>query len=71
MLHLIKREYGNSLTKFFLEKYFLLIFVISFFVLISAYVLEFLFNYPPCKLCVYQRIPYFFFMCFVTVFTNN
>ena len=41
------------------KKYFWLILIISVLVLISAYVLEYFFNYPPCKLCLYQRIPYF------------
>ena len=53
---------NNSKVKnsLFSEKiYFLLILIISIFVLISAYVLEYFFNYPPCKLCLYQRIPYF------------
>ena len=28
-------------------------------VLISAYVIEYKFNHDPCKLCIYERIPYF------------
>ena len=39
--------------------YFLLIFTISTVIIVGAYVLEYLYNFPPCKLCIYQRIPYF------------
>jgi len=28
-------------------------------VLISAYVIEYKFDHKPCKLCLYERIPYF------------
>lgn len=45
----------------FLKRYyFFLTLITSFFVIISAYILEFFYNFPPCKLCIYQRIPYFF-----------
>ena len=27
--------------------------------LVSAYVIEYKFNHDPCKLCIYERIPYF------------
>ena len=30
-----------------------------FMILISAYVIQYKFNYVPCKLCLYERIPYF------------
>ncbi len=39
--------------------YFLLIFTISTIIIVGAYVLEYFYNFPPCKLCIYQRIPYF------------
>ena len=35
----------------------ILIFV--FFVLVSAFVIEHIYGYQPCKLCLYERIPYF------------
>ena len=35
----------------------LLIFI--FLILIFAYVIEYKFGHDPCKLCLYQRIPYF------------
>ena len=28
-------------------------------VLVSAYVIEYILGYQPCKLCIYERIPYF------------
>ena len=49
--------YFSSLN---MNNYFILLFVLSFFTLLSAYILEYFFNHPPCKLCIYQRIPYFF-----------
>ena len=42
-----------------MKNYFILLFLVSFFTLSSAYVLEYFFNHPPCKLCIYQRLPYF------------
>ena len=50
-----------------LKKYFLLIFCISIFSLLSVIYIEFVLNQKPCKLCVYQRIPYIvtIFICFL------
>jgi len=52
---------------FSLKKYFLLIFCISVFSLLSVIYIEFVLNQKPCKLCVYQRIPYIvaIFICFL------
>ena len=41
-----------------LKNYFLLIFLLSIFSLLSAIYIEFALNQKPCKLCIYQRIPY-------------
>ena len=35
------------------------ILVLIFLVLISAFMIEYALGYKPCKLCIYQRIPYF------------
>ena len=45
--------------------YFLIVFIISSIIIVSAYILEYIYNFPPCKLCIYQRIPYFLilFVC--------
>ncbi len=40
------------------KNYFYVICLVSFLVLITAYGLEVIGNFPPCKLCIYQRIPY-------------
>jgi len=38
-----------------------ILFSVFFFILvvtISAFIIEYQFNYQPCKLCIYERIPY-------------
>ena len=35
-----------------------LLIIISFCILISTLLIEHVFDFPPCKLCIYQRIPY-------------
>ncbi len=45
----------KNLNKKFL--FFLLIFISV--ILIFAYVIEYQLGYKPCKLCIYERIPYF------------
>ena len=41
------------------KKLFLIIFLISFIALISAYFIEYMLGYQPCILCLYERVPYF------------
>ena len=43
------------------EKNLILVFILFFvsLVLISAFVIEYGFDHQPCKLCLYERIPYF------------
>ena len=36
------------------------ILAILFFSLIAAYTIEYGLGHKPCKLCIYQRVPYFF-----------
>ena len=50
-----------------LKKYFLFIFFITLLSLISAIYIEFALNQKPCKLCLYQRVPYIIaiFICFL------
>ena len=36
--------------------FYILIFISA--VIISAYIIEYNFGYKPCKLCIYERIPY-------------
>ena len=41
------------------KKILFIILVFISFVLVSAFVIEYGFNHQPCKLCLYERIPYF------------
>ena len=59
MFYLSTKNNRKELTKLIEKKYFLIVFIVSAFILISAYVLELFFNHPPCNLCEYQRVPYF------------
>ena len=39
---------------------FKIIFLLSIFALISAYLIEYILGHQPCNLCLLERIPYFF-----------
>ena len=41
-----------------------LLITVSFCILISTLLIEYIFNFPPCKLCIYQRIPYLLIIIF-------
>ena len=43
---------------FEIKKFYIAIFAISLLSLLAALYIEFFLGYKPCKLCVYQRIPY-------------
>ena len=43
---------------FEIKKFYIIIFVFSIFSLLIALFIEFFLGYAPCKLCIYQRIPY-------------
>ena len=43
---------------FDIRRFYLTIFIISLISLLSALYIEFFLGYAPCKLCIYQRIPY-------------
>ena len=43
---------------FEIKKFYTIIFIISLFSLLMALYIEFFLGYSPCKLCIYQRIPY-------------
>ena len=53
--------------------YFLVVFTFSLVIISAAYILEFFYNFPPCELCVYQRIPYFLilFICIISFFMEH
>ena len=59
MYYLSTKNNRKQLTKLIAKKYFLIVSIVSSFILISAYVLEVFFSHPPCNLCEYQRAPYF------------
>ena len=59
MLYLLKKNNRKYLIKLVEKYYFLIVFIASSSILISAHVLELFFNHPPCNLCEYQRVPYF------------
>ena len=44
------------------------VFLLSLIILISAYFIEFILSYEPCKLCLIQRIPYYFILLFSLIF---
>lgn len=47
------------MNKFFeIKNFYIIIFFISLFSLFTALYIEFFLGYEPCKLCIYQRIPY-------------
>ena len=43
---------------FEIKRFYKIIFAISLFSLFVALYIEFFLDYQPCKLCIYQRIPY-------------
>ena len=43
---------------FEIKKFYTIIFIISLLSLLIAIYIEFFLGYSPCKLCIYQRIPY-------------
>ena len=43
---------------FEIKRFYIIIFTISLLSLLIALYIEFFLGYPPCKLCIYQRIPY-------------
>ena len=44
------------------------VFLLSLIILISAYFIEFILGYEHCKLCLIQRIPYYFILLFSLIF---
>ena len=47
------------MNEFFeIKKFYIIIFAVSLLSLLTALYIEFFLGYKPCKLCLYQRIPY-------------
>ena len=47
------------MTKQINKKILFIILIFISFILVSAFIIEYGLNYQPCKLCLYERIPYF------------
>ena len=41
------------------KKFLFIILIFISFVLVSAFIIEYKLDHKPCKLCIYERIPYF------------
>ena len=55
------------------NKFLFSILIFISFVLVSAFVIEYQLGHTPCKLCLYERIPYFLSMLLITkiIFFKN
>jgi len=53
------------MTKPINKKFLFSILVFTFLVLVSAFIIEHQLGYEPCKLCLYERIPYFLSMLLI------
>jgi len=47
------------MTKKINKKFLFSILILISIILVSAYIIEYKFGHEPCKLCLYERIPYF------------
>jgi len=45
-----------------MKQYHFILFIISALALISGYIMQYMFGYEPCELCVYQRYVYYAIM---------
>tara|TARA_B100002051_G_C16620523_1_gene577978 strand:- start:130 stop:609 length:480 start_codon:yes stop_codon:yes gene_type:complete len=59
----------NSIFK--IKNFYLLIFAISLSSLLIALYIEFIMGFKPCKLCMYQRIPYLIAIFIIFFGINN
>ena len=48
------------MTKKINKKLLLTILILISLILVTAYLIEYQLNYQPCKLCIYERVPYIF-----------
>ncbi len=55
---------------FKIKNFYITIFIFSLLSLLTALYIEFYLGYSPCKLCIYQRIPYLIAI-FITLFGIN
>ena len=50
------------------NNWMLIVFLISFFAIVSALTAEYFFEIIPCKMCLYQRYPYYFIIVMGLIF---
>ena len=48
------------------KKFLIALLILISLILISAYIIEYKLRHQPCKLCLYQRIPYILSVLFIT-----
>ena len=48
--------------------YFIYIFIINIFVILSALFIEYILKVKPCALCIYERYPYYLILLFTILF---
>ena len=48
------------------KKFLIALLILISLILISAYIIEYKLGHQPCKLCLYQRIPYILSVLFIT-----
>ena len=51
--------YKIKMNKQINKKFLFTILIFIFFILVSAFIIEHGLGHEPCKLCLYERIPYF------------
>lgn len=49
-------------------KYFIYIFLINIFIILSALFIEYILNVKPCVLCIYERYPYYLILLLSALF---
>ena len=54
-----------KMTKQINKKFLFSILVFTFLILVSAFIIEYQLDHEPCKLCLYERIPYFLSMLLI------
>ena len=54
-----------------INKYLIFILSFIFIALVSVYFIQYSLGYQPCKLCIYERIPYFISIFLLTVILLN
>ena len=59
------------MTKKINKKLLLTILILISLILAAAYLIEYQLNYQPCKLCIYERVPYIFSIFLIFFIMTN